>query len=317
MTISVLTTVRNRERSILRAVRSILAQECTDFEYVIIDDGSTDGTAALLAALDDPRIRLHTLPHAGRGAALNEGLRRCRGDLIAIMDSDDEAHPARLARQKRFMHDHPDIGMLGCHILLREEHGADRRVIAFPERHEDILHLMPVTSAVPFNSSMIRRTVFERAGTFREGLPAAEDYEFQLRALEVCRFANLAEVLNTVQRSLDSMGVVENRAQNDITLAASRAFLEREERQRAVFTTAEDVRFARARAEYYLGDLAASRRLLFDLLRRTPLRPAYIRYLLPTLLGASLHGWLRRSGMLSRMTAPFRRRRLLRRQLLP
>ena len=317
MNLSVLTTVYNRERSIARAVRSILAQEHAEFEYVIIDDGSTDGSAEEVSALNDARIRLHVRPHAGRGAALNEGLRRCRGELIAIMDSDDEAHPARLGRQLRYMQEHPDVGMLGCHILLREEDEDASRIVAFPETHEEIVHLMPVTSAVPFNSAMIRRTVFERAGNFREGLPAAEDYELQLRALRSCRFHNLPEVLNTVQRSRDSMGVVEDSAQNAITLEASRAFLAEEETRPALFDSVEAVRFARARAEYYLGDLAASRRLLADLLRRAPLHAAYLRYFFPTLLGAPLHRWLRRSGLLSRLSAPLRRRRFLRRQLLP
>jgi glycosyltransferase involved in cell wall biosynthesis len=317
MTLSVLTTVYNRERSIARAVRSILAQDHAEFEYVIIDDGSTDGSVEEITALSDARIRLHALPHAGRGAALNEGLRRCRGDLIAIMDSDDEAHPSRFSRQLQFMHAHPDVGMLGCHILLRDEEGSAPRVVAFPETHEEIVHLMPVTSAVPFNSAMIRREVFERAGDFREGLPAAEDYELQLRALRVCRFHNLPDVLNTVQRSHDSMGVVENSAQNAITLDASRALLAEEEAQPTLFASVDAVRFARARAEYYLGDLTAARRLLAGLLRHAPLHAAYLRYFIPTLLGATLHGWLRRSGLLSRLGAPLRRRRLLRRQLLP
>ncbi|MDT8325709.1 MAG: glycosyltransferase, partial [Bacteroidota bacterium] len=259
MTISVLTTVRNRERSIARSMRSILAQEHADFEYVIIDDGSDDDTVRIVSAFDDDRIRLHALPHAGRGAALNEGLRRCRGNLIAIMDSDDEAHPARLARQQQFMNEHPEVGMLGCHILQRDEGGNAQRVIAFPETHEEILHLMPVTCAVPFNSALIRRSVFDRAGVFLEGLPAAEDYEFALRALRVCRFHNLPEVLNTVQRSRDSMGVVESHAQNEITLAASRAFLDEEEVEASLFTSPEELRFARARVEYYLGELAIAR----------------------------------------------------------
>ena len=144
-----------------------------------------------------------------------------------------------------------------------------------------------------------------------------EDYELQLRALRSCRFHNLPEVLNTVQRSRDSMGVVEDSAQNAITLEASRVFLAEEETRPALFDSVEAVRFARARAEYYLGDLAASRRLLAGLLRRAPLHGAYLRYFLPTLLGAHLHGWLRRSGLLSRLSAPLRRRRFLRRQLLP
>ncbi len=317
VTLSVLTTVYNRERSIARAVRSILAQTHADFEYVIVDDGSTDETAAIIEAMDDARIRLHRIAHAGRARALNEGLRHCRGQYIAIQDSDDEAQPERLKLQLRFMEEHPEVGMLGCRVLVRDESTGSQRVIAFPEHHDDILYLMPVTSAVPFNSSLIRRAMFDHVGNFREELAAGEDYDFQLRALRVCRVHNLPQTLNTVQRSRDSMGVVLEKTQDAVTLESSRRFLDAEEADPVHFTSRRDILFARARAEYYYGNARAARGLLLALLRSAPLHPSYIRYLLPTLAGNSVLAFLRRHGVLSWLTAPLRRHGLLRRHLLP
>jgi len=317
VTLSVLTTVFDRERSIARAIRSILAQTCGDFEYVIIDDGSSDGSVAEIEALEDPRIRLHRIAHGGRARALNEGLRHCRGTYIAIQDSDDEAHPERLALQLCFLEGHPDVGMVGCHLLVRDETTGRQRSIAFPEHHDDILYLMPVTSAVPFNSSLIRREVFDRVGTFRDKLTAAVDYDFQMRALRTCRMHNLPRTLNTVQRSRDSMGVVLANTQQAVTLEASRRFLDAEEVDPVHFSSARDILFARARAEYYYGNARTARGLLLRLLRSAPLHMPYLRYLLPTLAGNSVLAFLRKHGVLSRLSAPLRRAGLLRRHLLP
>jgi glycosyltransferase involved in cell wall biosynthesis len=317
MRVSVLTTVYNRERSIIRAVRSILTQSHTDFEYVIIDDGSTDETTARIEELDDARIRLIPLPHRGRAAALNEGFRQCRGDVIAIQDSDDESAAARLEQQLRFLEAHPEVGMVGCHLFHRDETSSATHTVAFPENHEDILHLMPVTSGIPFNSSLIRSSVFEAAGPFQEHLAAAEDYDFQLRALRHCRFHNLPLVLNTVQRSADSMGVVQENEQNRIALEASRGFLSEEEREPLIFTSPRALRFARARSEYYLGDSNTARSLLFHLLLRSPFHAPYLRYFLPTLLGKRLLSSMRRSGLLHALSAPLRSRGLFRRHILP
>ncbi|MCB2203440.1 glycosyltransferase [bacterium] len=316
MTLSVLTTVYNRERSILRAVESILRQEYADFEYVIVDDGSTDATMQRLASITDERVRVIARKHEGRAASLNAGLAACSGSLIAIMDSDDEAQADRLAKQLDFLEHQPDVAMLGCHVLVRDETTGKQRVIAFPEHHEDILHGMPVTSMLPFNSSIIRRQVFDTVGGFDEALPAGEDYAFQLRALRHFRFHNLPSVLNTVQRSFDSLGVASQQAQDRVTREASAAFLAEEQRDPCCFPSPRALEEAQARAAYYHGRIAEARKRYFHLLLHAPQRLTTLRYLIPTFMGRGLQ-FLRNRGILSRITTPLRSLRSFRRHILP
>lgn len=116
--ISVLMTVYNRETMVANAIRSILAQDFTDFEFVIVDDGSTDRTAAVVGAFADPRIRLVSLPvNCGIAMGRNVGLKCVRGDFVATMDSDDIAMPARLRRQYEFFQANPGIDIAGTNII--------------------------------------------------------------------------------------------------------------------------------------------------------------------------------------------------------
>ncbi len=113
--VSVLMAVYNGERYLREAVDGVLAQTFTDFEFVIVDDGSTDRTAAILDSYSDPRIRRITNPaNVGLTKSLNIGLARCTGRYIARQDDDDVSRPERLARQVEFLEAHPDVVLLGC-----------------------------------------------------------------------------------------------------------------------------------------------------------------------------------------------------------
>src|SRR4051812_27448620 len=111
--VSVVMTVYNGERFVVEAVRSILAQTLRDFECIVVDDGSTDATAELLAIeqTGDPRLVVHRLPsNMGFRTALNTGCRLARGALVARMDADDVSVPNRLERQVSFLQEHPHVG---------------------------------------------------------------------------------------------------------------------------------------------------------------------------------------------------------------
>src|SRR5262245_3590276 len=103
--ISVIMPVYNAERYVADAVESILGQTFQDFEFLIFDDGSQDGSLAILGkyASQDARIRLFAKPHSGYVAWLSEGIRLARGEFIARMDADDISLPQRLARQSAFL----------------------------------------------------------------------------------------------------------------------------------------------------------------------------------------------------------------------
>lgn len=112
-TVSVVMPVYNQKEYVTAAIDSILAQSFTDFEFVIVDDGSTDGTTAILDRIDDSRVTLVHSKHAGFLKALTLGVQKARGRWIARMDSDDISHPERLRRQIDFLEGNSECLFVG------------------------------------------------------------------------------------------------------------------------------------------------------------------------------------------------------------
>ena len=110
--VSVVVPTYNRAHVLGESLASLLAERDVDLEVVVVDDGSTDGTAALLARLGDPRVRALQRPHAGIAAARNAGLAAARAPYVAFHDSDDRALPGRLAVPLAFLERHPDVGLV-------------------------------------------------------------------------------------------------------------------------------------------------------------------------------------------------------------
>ncbi|OOY33976.1 hypothetical protein BOV90_05975 [Solemya velum gill symbiont] len=112
--VSVVMPVYNRQSMVSEAIDSILKQDYGNFEFIIVNDGSTDSTAAILANYNDPRLRVVELPvNSGVSISRNIGMNCATGDYIAVMDSDDIAFPGRLTAQVSFMEAHPDVHILG------------------------------------------------------------------------------------------------------------------------------------------------------------------------------------------------------------
>lgn len=121
--VTVLMPVRNGEKYIREAVDSVLCQSYVDFELLIINDGSTDSTADVIASFHDRRIKFKTRPAQGISAALNYGLQQSAGTYVARFDADDLCLPHRLATQVAFLNDHPDYLLVGSDAEYVEENG--------------------------------------------------------------------------------------------------------------------------------------------------------------------------------------------------
>lgn len=177
--VSVIIPTYNRCDFVREAMASVLAQTFQDFELIVVDDGSTDGTADVVREF--PRIRYLSQENRGVSAARNVGVAVSRGELIAFLDSDDLWQPQKLATQVAFFATRPD-----AHICQTEEVWVRNGVRVNPRnKHRkpsgDIfaasLHLCLVSpSAV-----MMRRELFDHMGGFDEELPACEDYDLWLR----------------------------------------------------------------------------------------------------------------------------------------
>ncbi len=106
-----LTTTFNIAPYVADALRSALEQELEEFEIIVVDDGSTDDTVAVLRGFDDPRIRIFERSHSGPVSTLNAALALARGEFIAFLDGDDVWHPGKLIRHVQFFEEHPDIDL--------------------------------------------------------------------------------------------------------------------------------------------------------------------------------------------------------------
>jgi glycosyltransferase involved in cell wall biosynthesis len=185
-------SVRNGECHVAETVDSVIDQSFTDWEMVVVDDGSTDKTAAILANYDDPRIRVVTRDHgSGLPAALNAGLAHCRAALVARIDADDRCAPDRLEVQIGELARRPDVAVLGSSARLIDDSGnavGVRIASADPAR---VLHRLRWRSALIHPSVMFRKDIIESVGAYDEVAGGYEDFELWLRVAAVSRLANL------------------------------------------------------------------------------------------------------------------------------
>lgn len=178
------------------AVRSILTQHFTNFELLILDDGTQDGSLDILASIQDPRIRLMRNPrNMGLVETLNIGLREANARYVARMDADDIAHPNRLAHQLAFMQANPDVAICGTWSRTIGE-GITSWETHFPPEHADIVCQMLFNTGLTHPTVMFDKLQLQRHDLAYEGRhPHAEDYDLWTRAAHTVRLANLPEVL--------------------------------------------------------------------------------------------------------------------------
>lgn len=208
--VSVVMPMHNAGRYLRGAAESILKQTYTHLEFIIIDDGSTDDSTAIIRSLNDPRIILHSYKEKqGLSKALNKGFELAKGEFIARMDADDISLDNRIEQQVNYMLANPGVGILGTQIIAI---GSKARLL--PVTHKDITwHLF---NACPFlhPSVMFRRSVvFEHRLFYDPSYDGAEDLELWVRAAQVTRLANLDKAyvkyryhFGTHQAMIDTVG---------------------------------------------------------------------------------------------------------------
>jgi glycosyltransferase involved in cell wall biosynthesis len=189
--VSVLMGVRNGAPWVREAVQSALDQTVADLEVIVIDDGSTDETATLLAAIKDPRLRVEHQPPRGLTPSLNRALALARAPLVARLDADDVALPGRLARQRAFLDAHPEVGLLGTAAREVDVSGREVGLVTPPEDDAAIRRALIRRNPLVHSTVMMRRTLLERLGGYDEALPVAQDYDLWMRMSRITRLANL------------------------------------------------------------------------------------------------------------------------------
>ncbi len=198
--ITVLLAVHNGEPWLRESVASILDQSWREFEFLIIDDASTDETPGFLRSMVDPRVRVvRNETNLGLTASLNRGLQLAQGELIARQDADDLSHPHRLAKQAAFLSAHPQVAAVGSQVRMIDEHGRALGRKDFPLSHRGIWWSHLWDNALAHSAVMFRRTTVLAAGGYDEGYRASQDYELWSRLGERHLLANLPERLLTLR----------------------------------------------------------------------------------------------------------------------
>jgi glycosyltransferase involved in cell wall biosynthesis len=227
--------VYNGQEYLRAAVDSILAQTFTDFEFIIIDDGSSDQSLSILKEYEnrDKRIRLISRPNKGLTKSLNEGVALAKGQYIARMDSDDVALTERFEKQVALLHAMPDLVAIGGAVQRIDARGTPMNGPDTPISHEEIEAelLMGKGGALVHPSLMMRRCAAAAVGGYRERFKTAQDLDLYLRLCEKGRLGNVSDT------------VLKYRVHN-----ASVSGAKREQQDRDVYAILQDAYAARGKA---------------------------------------------------------------------
>ncbi len=230
---TVILPVYNGEKYLRQAIDSVLAQSFSDFELLLLDDGSRDGSLAILDgyAKQDARCVVHSWPNRGVVLSRNEGIRLARAETLFFLDQDDICRPHRFERQLAFFESHPDCVAVGTWVMLIDPEGLHIRQLSTAVTHEEIdeAHLALQGGAIVHSSVAMRKETLVRIGGFREGFLHAEDFDTFLRLAEFGRLGNVPEILLEYRVHSQSAGHSYPQVQRD---SAIRALLEARKRRK-------------------------------------------------------------------------------------
>jgi glycosyltransferase involved in cell wall biosynthesis len=205
--VSVLMPVFNTVHYLQDALDSIGNQTFTDFELLVVDDGSVDGSTKMLEsfAARENRMKLVTRGNLGLIATRNELLKAARGEFVAWMDSDDISLPDRLAAELCGFAKDPALVCLGSAAQCIDPEGNFLNIEQYPSAHPDILVDQQKGGAMRFPTTMMRREAALRVGGFREPFKIGEDFDLLLRLSEIGKMANIPRVLYYYRQHLSSV----------------------------------------------------------------------------------------------------------------
>lgn len=204
--VSVIIPTYQRAHLVSEAIDSVLAQTYTNYEIIVVDDGSSDNTRQVLSAYGELIRTIHQ-PNQGLPAARNSGICRARGQFIAFLDDDDLWLPHKLEKQVPLLDSQPDAGLIFSDVQFMDEHGISKKT--YHQRFRPFLVIEPrtlfISNFIPVPSVIIRRQCLETVGLFDESLQAAEDYDMWLRILENWRAILIKERLAVYRATPGSM----------------------------------------------------------------------------------------------------------------
>jgi glycosyltransferase involved in cell wall biosynthesis len=194
--VTVLLPVYNGDRFLQEAIDSVLSQTWNDFELLVVNDESIDGTAAILEGYNDPRVHIITnASRIGLPSSLNCGLAHARGEYVARIDADDVALPQRLAEQVWYLDHHPDVGLVASSIDIIDKEGTKIGSEEVARSPEELYYLLTFKNCIANCSVTFRRELILGIGGYHESMMFAEDYDLWVRVSRRVRIAKLDKIL--------------------------------------------------------------------------------------------------------------------------
>ena len=194
--ISVVMPVYNCEEYIYLSIKSILEQSYSNFELIVINDGSTDGTLKILENFSDNRIRIFSQNNMGISKSLNKGIRISQGKFIARHDADDISENKRLEKQLQYMRLNPNIALLGTWSKIIINNKFSRKNLIHPRTDEDCKIGLLFDNCFSHGSILIKKSTLIKVGFYNENIIGAEDYELWSRIAKKFKVANIPEFLH-------------------------------------------------------------------------------------------------------------------------
>ncbi|MGE3549661.1 MAG: glycosyltransferase [Geobacter sp.] len=204
--VSVIMSVYNGEKHVLGAMQSILHQTYSDFEFIIIDDASTDNTAVILDDVDDPRVRVfRNQSNIGLTRSLNKALKHSRGEFVARMDADDFSVPHRFETQVTYLEKNKSIAVVGSSYYMTDDDGVIKQLVDVITDAEAIKDDLIRQNWFGHGSVMMRKNCLESVGGYDEDFVYAQDYDLFLRLSEKFVVGNISDPLYFWRKSLSGI----------------------------------------------------------------------------------------------------------------
>lgn len=212
-TLSVVMTVFNGSIFLRDAIQSVLTQTYSDFEFLIVNDGSTDDSLNIVEELSrkDSRIRVIDQENRGLPIALNRAIKESKGDLIARMDADDVALPDRFEKQLAAIDKHA-LTLVGSGVYKISQTGANDGKRIYPAQHAEISAILPMRNCICHPTVVFRRDAFLSVGGYDANYQNCQDYDLWLRLIDQGRFCNLREPLLKYRRHNSRISAKDNKA---------------------------------------------------------------------------------------------------------
>jgi glycosyltransferase involved in cell wall biosynthesis len=225
--VSVVMPVYNGERYLREAIGSILRQTFTDFEFIIINDGSTDGTAAIINSYTDRRIRLINQTNRGLVYSLNRGIEEARGKYIARMDADDVSAATRLSTELELFKSKPNAAIVGTSVIRIDESGRQLGADYYLAHDNEIRQDMALRCPFAHGSVIVRKDLVRQAGGYRQEFWPAEDYDLWRRVAPLGELVNSLEPLYFHRQNGAGISILNRSSQSEIEKRISNEILER------------------------------------------------------------------------------------------